>query len=372
MLSGKPFYESYDPRILFVDDVGTAAWLAILQSRAGSRLRITTIGHSRQGREIHGIRINGGSRQVSITAGAQADEPAGPISAMNLASWLCETGELQDRLLEKFSFSICPQVNPDGAASNQKWFRDPPDALVYLQNVIRELPQDDVEFGYPGRGMEALRPENAAVAAYLRTAAPFVFHASLHSMGFSSGAWFLVGAGQLALRPALAESLARLASLSGFAPNDIQRNGEKGFTRIAPGFCTTPSSDKMREYFQEKGDAPTASWFRLNSMEFVQSLGGDPLLMVSEIPVFALQNTWTNEPRDYFAPEWSSATPAPVPGTTPYEIFRTELRGLTASNAGKDKLEALLTRYKVTPVPFSIQVKLQSQMVFEGLCYCEL
>jgi len=186
-------------------------------------------------------------------------------------------------------------------------------------------------------------------------------------MGYASGAWFLIGAGQLDSRPTLATCLATNAARSGFALHDIERNGEKGFNRIAPGFCTTPSSDKMRQYFLEQNDPDMAAWFRLNSMEYVQSLGGDPLLMVSEIPIFALDGTWTPETRCLDASSWCPQKPAPAPGSTRYETFRQELGRLRTNPSNDAGYRELIERYKVTPVPFDVQVKLQMQMVLCGL-----
>ena len=72
-------------------------------------------------------------------------------------------------------------------------------------------------------------------------------------------------------------------SAQGFRPD---RNGEKGFQYIGPGFTTTPEGQAMRAYFKSIGDEQTVSLFRDSSMEFVRKLGGDPLCLVTEIPLF--------------------------------------------------------------------------------------
>ncbi len=68
--------------------------------------------------------------------------------------------------------------------------------------------------------------------------------------------------------------------------HDVERNGEKGFVRLGRGFTTRPDSRHMRKHFLELGDEETASRFRPSSMETVRSLGGDPLTLVSEMPLF--------------------------------------------------------------------------------------
>lgn len=42
----------------------------------------------------------------------------------------------------------------------------------------------------------------------------------------------------------------------------------------------------MRRYFLDRDEPAMAARFRPSSMEFVRSLGGDPLTLVSEMPLF--------------------------------------------------------------------------------------
>jgi hypothetical protein len=46
----------------------------------------------------------------------------------------------------------------------------------------------------------------------------------------------------------------------------------------------------MRSHFLARGDSKTASRFHQSSMEFVRSLGGDPLCLVTELPLFVVPN----------------------------------------------------------------------------------
>src|SRR5690606_36871771 len=154
-----------------------------------------------------------------------------------------------------------------------------------------EGPGDDIEFGYPGEDKGALRPENQAEADFLKSYGPYNLHCSLHSMAFAQGAWFLIEKSWSDRTQPLEHRLADSAARHDLGLHDIQGNGEKGFNRIAPGFCTTPTSVAMRDFFNAKGEAETADKFHLSSMEFVKTLGGSPLAMVSEIPIFNLPKT---------------------------------------------------------------------------------
>lgn len=330
----------------------------------------TKIGESREGRPLWGVRIGRGRRSVSLTAGAHADEPAGPITALCLARALVESDDLAP-WLESHRFYICPQVNPDGAERNRAWFADPPDPFLYFQHVQREPPGDDVEFGYPRRAeffssdedaevataLGPLRPENGAVAQFLDAGGPFVYHASLHSMGLSEGAWFLIGRDWAERAGGLMERLEPHVEASGLGWHDIERHGEKGFFRIRRGFCTTPNHVAMRRHFLEAGDRETAAKFHPSSMEFVQSLGGEPLVMVSELPVFVVRGG--GERRD------------PPGESTPYTRCREALmkarRFEPGSDAGRAALRSVIEAFGLEAAPFEVQVRLQGAMIFEGL-----
>ncbi|HTQ80101.1 MAG TPA: peptidase, partial [Thermoanaerobaculia bacterium] len=161
-------------------------------------------------------------------------------------------------------------------------------------------------------------PENRAVAAFLAAGAPFHLHASFHGMFFASGPWFLLEPAWIDRTGPLRESLRRQVAAMGYAVYDVDRQGEKGFTRIDPGFTTRPDSRAMAAYFLALDDPETAEKFRPSSMEYVRSLGGDPLTLVSEMPLFL--------------------TPPPSPGT-----------GL--ESYGDPALRAALSRLALTASP---------------------
>ncbi|MBX7246387.1 MAG: hypothetical protein K1X53_12895 [Candidatus Sumerlaeaceae bacterium] len=326
--------------------------LRSVAGRSGAKIAVNRIGNSRAGLPLWGYRFGSGTRHVSITAGAHADEPAGPMAAVAFSRWLISDSRGQE-LLRDFTFFVCPQINPDGAAANCAWFSDPADPFAYFQNVIRELPGDDIEFGYPEpKNWSKLapacsmppRPENIAVAGFLEQGAPFHLHGSLHGMAFAEGAWFLIGRDWVGESASFQAIMAAEAAVRNLPLHDIERHGEKGFHRIAPGFCTTPTCTAMREYFLSQNDVDTAGLFRPSSMEYVQSLGGDPRVMVTEMPIFLIDGAQTR-----------SNPPGP---DTAYTRFRASLVSARAL-AGPNRTEALrklLQAYHLRPVPFSTQV----------------
>jgi hypothetical protein len=249
-----------------------------------------TIGHSVEHRPIVGYRFGSGPLRVSLIAGCHADEPVGPELLRRLAGLLL-TVQPEDPLLRVAEWWIVPHVNPDGEQRNRAWQLPIPDAfdpLRTLSGAIRELPGDDLEFGFP-RDIrdEGARPESRAVADWWREAdGPFALHASLHGMSFAAGPWFLVESGWVDRTRTLRSACRRRADELGYRLHDVERHGEKGFRRIERGFCTRPDSRAMRDYFLDRNDPETAGRFRPSSMEAIRRLGGDPLTLVSEMPLF--------------------------------------------------------------------------------------
>ncbi len=339
-----PFGETIDCR--FLDDAGTTFWLDRLRSYP--EIRMGEIGVSRAGRTMYGLMVGHGESYMSITAGAHADEPAGPITACLLAAFLAGESPQAAELRDAFTWLICPQVNPDGAEANKGWFAPIPDFETYLKHVKREGPGDDIEFGYPD-----MRPENKAVAEFLEAGAPFEFHASLHSMGVAEGAWMLVGKPISGKIKGLINELSHYFLKSGFQLHDIERRGDKGFSRIAPGFCTTPTSVAMRKHFEKLGDFEQADKFSLSSMEFIQLDNPSAIVMVTELPVFTINGGYV---KGRSLPKPSSRVPKP--GMTQYEKFRAGLRDCMDKNDMDGALE-LGKKFDIQPVPFEVQCATQ-------------
>lgn len=249
------------------------------------------IGRSREGRPLRAWRLGDGPVHVSLIAGCHADEPVGPETLRRLVAWL------QEEPPPGVRWWIVPHANPDGEARNRAWWnastRDADgrrivDLVPFLRGAIRELPGDDVEFGFPDaeRPAAEVRPENAAVARFLSTGAPFHLHASLHGMAFAAGPWFLLERAWIDRTEGLRNRMRESVTTLRYDVHDVDRAGEKGFTRIDRGFTTRPDSVAMRRHFLDRGDPGTADLFLPSSMEWVRARGGDPLTLVSEMPLF--------------------------------------------------------------------------------------
>jgi hypothetical protein len=238
-------------------------------------------------------------------------------------------------------------MNPDGAAENQRWIQEWPDPESYLLHRFRELPGRDLEFGYP-----SMRPENTAVSSFLREFAPFVLHMSLHGMGISEGGLLLIERHWIDRTVALRERFRETVDDHDLGLHDHDRGGEKGFLYIGPGFSTTPEGSAMRDHFLSRGDETMASKFHQSSMEFVRSLNGDPLCLVTEFPLYVI----------------GRRSPAGEPGhPAAYLELKDRLPELTERARRGESIGPVLDEYDVRVLPLAEAVTLQLKTIDHGL-----
>jgi hypothetical protein len=239
------------------------------------------IGKSEERRPIYGAILGNGPQSVSLIAGSHSDEPVGPETLRTLISHIDILEETNPELFDRFTFLVIPHINPDGEAENWKWIKDWPDLHSFIRHAYRELPGRDLEFGYP-----EMRVENRVVSSFLRQHAPVDLHMSLHGMAFSEGVMLLIDRHWIDRTKTLRNKFIEFVGQRDLPLHDHDRGGEKGFKYIGPGFTTTPEGRAMKKHFMEQGDPNTAVKFHLSSMEYVRTFGGDPLCLVTELPLF--------------------------------------------------------------------------------------
>ena len=251
---------------------------------AGHHIGVRTIGVSERGRPVQGAVIGTGSRHATLIGGAHADEPVGPETLRLLVAAAARPEPALEAVLRRWRLWVVPHVNPDGEQANRPWIERWPSAEAFLGRVVREPPGRDLEFGFP-----AMRPENAAVTAFLAGAAPIRLHASLHGMAFAEGAALLLERGWISRTVGLRSAFSAVAAACGIGLHDEDRRGEKGFHYLGAGFATTPTGAAMRAHFRASGDPETSALFHDSSMEQVaRSAPGPqaPLCLVTEVPLF--------------------------------------------------------------------------------------
>lgn len=336
-------------------------------------LPVDIIGYSREQRPVHGAVLGNGKKNISLIGGCHADEPVGPRFLRKLYSFLSSL-EASHPLMRNYRWFLVPHANPDGEAVNMRWHGDGDmtfDLVNYLRYVERDLPGNDVEFSFPfGVGEAGQRPVNTAIYEFWLTAGgPFHLHASLHGMMVAAGPWFLFEREWIGRSEIMRELCREEVFKMGYRLHDVDRKGEKGFSRISKGFCTRPDSGSMREYFREKGDMDMASKFYPSSMEAVRGLGGDALTIVSEMPLFILPDLpgtmdWPNQVWDGWMARlegWKKRILEFSPGDT--------------NAAKKDNEETIRKEIResgIIPMPVDHQMRLQWRFITAALEQIEL
>ncbi|MCH9007858.1 peptidase M14 [candidate division KSB1 bacterium] len=309
--------------------------------------RYVELGTSEEGRPISAVVLGNGDRTVSLIAGAHSDEPAGPETLrLFVLQGIRNRDELTD-LFEEFTFVIVPHINPDGEAKNQPWIVAWPSATALLQHIFREPPGRDLEFGFP-----QMRKENRLVSEFLRSHAPFSLHMSLHGMAYSDGVMLLIEKNWIERTQELRKDFSDMGSSFGLALHDHDRKGEKGFQYIGPGYTTTPEGTAMRAYFKSIGDPKTARLFHDSSMEFVRKLGGDPLCLVTELPLLLIRKEVDRE----------------QPGVpVAYLDFKKCLPNLRVRVLRGEDINHTLDEFKLETMELNMQARLQLHAMELGL-----
>ena len=268
-------------RYLFADELpAKASELA----RECPAVEVTDIGAGALAGRMPVLRVGSGPVVIAVKGNAHADEPAGTVTCFELARWMASESVGQE-WSDRITLHLIPSANPLGLERNHGWMASAsPDLAIWLREVHRDPPAEDREFGYGDTPEQAAHPENAAWHRYLADLPRLDGYVSLHSMAFAGGAWFLAMLDDLERRQPLLGSLATVARAAGLPLHDEDRGGRKGFTRIAPGFCSAPTREGMAAFFKAAGDPEAASWLKLNSMQVAQRLHGTPVALVSELP----------------------------------------------------------------------------------------
>jgi len=306
------------------------------------------IGQSEKERPIHAFTVGQGEKHIALLGGAHSDEPVGPEMLRLLVKNFIHNMEPAKSLLQEYTFLIIPHINPDGEIKNWQWMKKWPDITSYAAHAFREEPGRDLEFGYPD-----MRTENRAVADFLAQFAPFELYINFHGMAFAEGIMLLIERHWIDRTKQLRRDFIDLADRHDLSLHDHDRKGEKGFEYIGPGFTTTPEGRAMQQHFREKGDEDTASKFHLSSMEYVRSLGGDPLCLVTELPLFIVK-----------LKEESDKEPG-IPSS--YLEFKKQVPAIRKRAVNGEPIKPLLDEFEISLLPLSTAVRIQLTIIKKAL-----
>ena len=108
----------------------------------------------------------------------------------------------------------------------------------------------------------------------------------------------------------------------------------------------------MRAYFKSQGDQETASLFNDSSMEFVRKIGGDPLCLVTEFPLFVIGNT---------------AAPNPPGVPQAYLDLRQQLPALRRRLFAGKSIQDTIDGFQLRALPLKTAIELQLHTIQLGL-----
>ncbi len=313
-----------------------------------SLYNVQTIGMSENAHPIKAIILGSGNYKVSILSGSHSDEPVGYETCLVFLKILLSHEQFKG-WLSQFTFVILPDINPDGRLKNELWRKVWPDWKAYVKHAFREPPGRDLEFGYPD-----MRLENKLLSQFYKKHAPFHLHLNLHGMGFSEGGLLLIDRRHISKTKRLQEQFINAVLERSLPLHDHDRKGEKGFTYIGPGLTTTPESEPMREFFKSQNDLETAAIFHETSMAYISGLGGEPLCLVTELPLFLLTHAaYKHQPGQPYL----------------YKSLRQKLPDIKARLMQNKPVEELLDGLQIQPIPLKTAVEIQLDILQFALEY---
>jgi hypothetical protein len=154
----------------------------------------------------------------------------------------------------------------------------------YVNQHFRDLPEDDLDYGFPLKEGESARPEVEALVAFLRNLPRVDVFVHLRGTVVGGGAQFLVWPSHDNAWPPLFSRLESLCAQYDVPLGDFNLFGQRGYERLRKGFQTLPTTEDMREFFRQ-GDPDYAEAFRLSFWEYLQRHHGLKYALTVEIPL---------------------------------------------------------------------------------------
>ncbi|MFJ9421940.1 M14 family zinc carboxypeptidase [Streptomyces sp. NPDC101249] len=144
------------------------------------------IGTSTLGEPLHCFTVGDGPADGTggyvVVGGVHPNEPVGAVTALRLATALCEDPALRAHF--DGAWHIVPCVDPDGARLNEGWFAAPTDKRAYGRHFYRPAGREQVEwtfpFAYKDAWFDRVLPETLALMRLLDGVRPR-FLTTLHN-----------------------------------------------------------------------------------------------------------------------------------------------------------------------------------------------
>lgn len=258
-----------------------------LKKEHKNELRLHLIGRSRQGLPLFALQIEGGETVALAVANVYADEMAGTASLLLLAQNLLKNPSFHP-LRQRFTFLLLPQVNPDGGSRNLGWMRTDFDLFACLTQRFRDLPEEEIDHGFPEVAKEKVRPEVQAILGFLKRWPRIALFVHLRGALFGGGVQFLLEPLREEVWRSTLRVLTETCRRLQIPLNDFNLLGQRGYQRWRRGFQSLPSTEALRSFFR-LGDSEYAEALRLSFFDYLRRQHGTERALVVEIPFLMME-----------------------------------------------------------------------------------
>lgn len=275
-------------RFATVDEL-TERFASLADAHRVARLR--RIGSSRLGEPIHCLTIGGAARHAVVAAFPHPNEPIGGLTALHLATVLCEDAGLRERL--GLTWHVVPCIDPDGTRLNEGWFGDVTRER-YARGFYRPAPDEQIEWTFPldykRAYFDRVLPETLALMRLIDETRPALL-STLHN-GELGGVYYYLSRAMPELYGVLHE-----IPLSLGLPLDLGEPEAPYIPRLAPAIYRAIRSHERYDWEEEAGvDPARAAHAGASTTDYSDRYG--TLTVVCETPYWIDSRSQDDAPVD--------------------------------------------------------------------------
>jgi hypothetical protein len=253
-----------------------------LAKKHPDRVKILSIGHSRQGDSVEAIRIGNGTKRALLFALPHPNEPIGSMMLEYLSFRLTEDDLLRESL--DYTWYLVKCIDPDGTRLNEGWFKGPFSIENYARHFYRPPSFHQVEWTFPidynTIHFHTPLPETQALMALIEEIKPdFLF--SLHNSGFG-GVYFYITEGA----PPLYEPFRKLVESQGL-PMHLGEPETPYEIKYADAFFKMTGVTEQYDFLKQHTDTDPAETIKGGTISFDYARRYcNPFGLVCEVPYY--------------------------------------------------------------------------------------
>jgi hypothetical protein len=252
---------------------------------------VRRIGTSRLGEPLWCLTIGAGERDAVVVGFPHPNEPIGGLTALHLATTLCEDDALRDALGCTWHVVAC--VDPDGTRLNEGWFKGELTRERYARHFYRPAPDEQVEWTFPLAYKDAyfdrVLPETLALMRLIDETRPALM-ASLHNSEVGGVYYYLSRP-----LPGVYDGLAALPARLGL-PLELGEPEMPHIPVLAPAIYQSMPIGTLYEFLAAMGVDPVEHITGGSSAEYAERHG--TFTLVCEVPYWTDERAHDERPTD--------------------------------------------------------------------------